>query len=201
MACRRLPAATSVWKRNCCARPKPTTDKCSASSKVWVEASAATRTTALYFFWALTLANWPQTHDREPVLGRLLRPNLNSAEPSRLDSKTSHSTRSWMWQTSVMSTSEVVRSADFGPEPNESYRVGQCGRLGPVAMTQAFSALTASPGARGYYDQLKACGAEHNAALRQLANRLVGILHGRLKTRTRYDEATAWSHRVEKAAA
>jgi hypothetical protein len=31
----------------------------------------------------------------------------------------------------------------------------------------------------------------HRAALRQLANRLVGILHGCLKTGTRYDEATA----------
>jgi hypothetical protein len=44
-------------------------------------------------------------------------------------------------------------------------------------------------------------GTEHNAALRQLANRLVGILHGCLKTRTCYDEATAWSHHLEKAAA
>jgi hypothetical protein len=26
-------------------------------------------------------------------------------------------------------------------------------------------------------------------------SRLVGILHGCLKTRTLYDEATAWSHR------
>ena len=33
-----------------------------------------------------------------------------------------------------------------------------------------------------------------NAALRQLANRLIGILHGCLKTRTPYDEATAWPH-------
>jgi transposase len=32
------------------------------------------------------------------------------------------------------------------------------------------------------------------AALRQLANRLVGILHGCLKSSTSYDEATAWSH-------
>ena len=74
-------------------------------------------------------------------------------------------------------------------------------RLIDALMTQAFSALNASPGARACYDQLKAHGAEHNAALRQLANRLIGILHGCLKTRTRYDEATAWSHRVEKAAA
>jgi transposase len=74
-------------------------------------------------------------------------------------------------------------------------------RLIDALMTQAFSALNASPGARAYYDQLKERGTEHNAALRQLANRLVGILHGCLKTRSCYDETTAWPHRVEKAAA
>jgi transposase len=57
---------------------------------------------------------------------------------------------------------------------------------------QAFSALTRSPGARTYYDQLRARGVGHQAALRQLANRLVGILHGCLKTGTIYQETTAW---------
>jgi transposase len=57
---------------------------------------------------------------------------------------------------------------------------------------QAFTALTASPAARAYYDQLRDRGKDHNAALRQLANRLVGILHGCLKTNTTYDEHTAW---------
>lgn len=57
---------------------------------------------------------------------------------------------------------------------------------------QAFSALRTSRGARAYYDQLRARGAGHRAALRQLANRLVGILHGCLKTGTTYDEDTAW---------
>jgi transposase len=57
---------------------------------------------------------------------------------------------------------------------------------------QAFSSLTASPAARAYYDQLTARGKDHNAALRQLANRLVGILHGCLKSNTLYDEHTAW---------
>jgi hypothetical protein len=56
----------------------------------------------------------------------------------------------------------------------------------------AFCALTASPGARAYYDAIRARGASHHAALRQLANRLVGILHGCLKTRSRYSEDTAW---------
>jgi transposase len=70
-------------------------------------------------------------------------------------------------------------------------------RLIDALMAQAFAALTASPGARAYYDHLRAQGAGHNDALRRLANRLVGILHGCLKTRTYYDEATAWSHRQD----
>jgi hypothetical protein len=68
-------------------------------------------------------------------------------------------------------------------------------RLVDALRLQAFAALTASPGARTYYDELRDRGIEHNDALRRLANRLVGILHGCLKTRTLYDEATAWSHR------
>ena len=77
-------------------------------------------------------------------------------------------------------------------------------RLIDALMAQAFSALSASPGARACYDRQRARGAGHNAALRQLANRLTGILHGCLKTRTRYDEATAWpqhaAHREKTAA-
>ena len=68
-------------------------------------------------------------------------------------------------------------------------------RLTDALMAQAFAALGASPGARALYDAERARGTEHNAALRKLANRLVGILHGCLKTRTLYDEATAWPHR------
>jgi len=68
-------------------------------------------------------------------------------------------------------------------------------RLLDALMSWAFSSLNASPGARAFYDELRARGLEHNDALRRLANRLVGILHGCLKTRTLYDEATAWGHR------
>ena len=67
-------------------------------------------------------------------------------------------------------------------------------RLADALHQQAFCALTASPGARAYYDTLRARGIGHHAALRQLANRLVGILHGCLKTGTTYNEATAWAH-------
>ena len=68
-------------------------------------------------------------------------------------------------------------------------------RLVDALNSQAFASLNASPGARAFYDELRARGIEHNDALRRLANRLVGILHGCLKTRTLYDEATAWGHR------
>ncbi|HEY0936926.1 MAG TPA: IS110 family transposase [Trebonia sp.] len=64
-------------------------------------------------------------------------------------------------------------------------------------MAWAFTSMLASPGARAFYDEQRAKGLEHNDALRRLANRLVGILHGCLKTRALYDEDTAWGHREE----
>ncbi|MEU7459396.1 IS110 family transposase [Streptosporangium roseum] len=70
-------------------------------------------------------------------------------------------------------------------------------RLIDALDSQAFTALQASPGARAYYDRLRARDVCHHAALRQVANRLVGILHGCLKTSTLYDEATAWSHHTK----
>jgi transposase len=69
-------------------------------------------------------------------------------------------------------------------------------RLADALQSQAFSALTASPGARACYDRQRARGLGHNPALRQVSNRLVGILHGCLKTSTRYDEATAWPRAI-----
>jgi hypothetical protein len=57
---------------------------------------------------------------------------------------------------------------------------------------QAFTALTASPAARTHYDQLRDPGKDHNAALRQLANRLVAVLHGCLKTKSTHNELTTW---------
>jgi hypothetical protein len=53
--------------------------------------------------------------------------------------------------------------------------------------------LTGSPGARRYYDAHRARGATHHQALRALANRLVGILHGCLAHRAAYQEQLAWS--------
>jgi hypothetical protein len=73
-------------------------------------------------------------------------------------------------------------------------------RLADAGYLWAFAAISASPGARAFYDQRRAAGDTHNRALRALANRLVGILHGCLRHGTLYDEHTAWGHRLDVAA-
>lgn len=65
-------------------------------------------------------------------------------------------------------------------------------RLADAVHAWAFSSLSSSPGARAYYDTVRARGKSHGAALRQLGNRWVGILHGCLRRDTPYDEHTAW---------
>jgi transposase len=63
----------------------------------------------------------------------------------------------------------------------------------------AFCALSCSPGARALYDTHRAAKQSHHQALRAVGNRLVGILHGCLRHHTRYDEHTAWAHRMAAA--
>ena len=65
----------------------------------------------------------------------------------------------------------------------------------------AFATLKCSPGARAFYDQHRTAGDTHHQALRALANRLVGILHGCLRHHTPYNEDTAWAHRTPTPAA
>jgi hypothetical protein len=79
-------------------------------------------------------------------------------------------------------------------------RLARNRRLADAWYLWAFSALTASPGARAYYDRLRAAGATHHQALRALANRLVGILHGCLRHRTTYNELQAWPAATQNAA-
>jgi hypothetical protein len=96
-------------------------------------------------------------------------------------------------------TSPITRAS--GKRKVVAARFIRNNRLTDALIAQAFAAMNASPGARALYDAERARGTEHNPALRKLANRLVGILHGCLKTRTLYDEATAWSHHENKLAA
>jgi transposase len=91
-------------------------------------------------------------------------------------------------------TSPVTRQS--GKRKTVAARFARNDRLADALHQQAQSALRASPGARAHYDEQRHRGLDHDAALRALSNRLVGILHGCLKTGTLYDEATAWSHRA-----
>ena len=71
-------------------------------------------------------------------------------------------------------------------------RVARNRRLASACDRWAFSSLTASPGARRYYDALRGRGKTHSQATRQLANRWVGILHACLERRETYREDVAW---------
>ncbi|MFG1682587.1 transposase [Nonomuraea sp. NPDC049269] len=92
-------------------------------------------------------------------------------------------------------TSPITRAS--GKKKVVAARFVHNDRLIDALITQAATAIRFSPGARAYYEEQRARDADYNAALRQIANRLVGILHGCLKTSTLYDEATAWSHQPE----
>jgi len=72
-------------------------------------------------------------------------------------------------------------------------RFARNGRLYDACHWWAFASLTASPGARRYYDSQRARGKTNNQALRALANRLVGIMHGCLRHGEPYREDIAWS--------
>jgi transposase len=89
-------------------------------------------------------------------------------------------------------TSPITRAS--GKKKTVAARYIHNDRLIDALISQAFTAIRISPGARAYYDHQRARGSDHNPALRQLANRLVGIQHGCLKTRSLYSETTAWPH-------
>jgi hypothetical protein len=95
-------------------------------------------------------------------------------------------------------TSPITRAS--GKKKVVMARYARNRRLSDAVHQWAFCALKGSPGARAYYDALRARKIGHQAALRQVGNRLVGILHGCLKTATVYDERTAWAHHLTAAA-
>lgn len=92
-------------------------------------------------------------------------------------------------------TSPITRAS--GKKKTVTARYAHNDRLIDALITQASIAINISPGARAYYDKLRDRDTSYNTALRQVANRLVGILHGCLKTSTLYNDTTAWSHHTK----
>jgi transposase len=74
-------------------------------------------------------------------------------------------------------------------------------RLNAAGYSWAFSALTASPGARARYDRRREAGDRHAAAQRNLFGRLLGCLHQCLITGQEYDENIAFPARTNLPAA
>src|SRR6266480_1127190 len=79
-----------------------------------------------------------------------------------------------------------------GKTRSVTHRKVKNNRLAAAGYTWAFSALTASPGARAHYDRRKTAGDRHAAAQRNLFGRLLGCLWHCLATGQHYDEATAF---------
>ena len=65
-------------------------------------------------------------------------------------------------------------------------------RLADACHWWSFAAISASPGARAHYDRRRAIGDTHNAALRNLANKLLGRLWWCLQDNQAWDDHAAW---------
>ena len=130
---------------------------------------------------------------RSPSSRRRCRSILSSTRTPRSSSPCQDSGRSsalGCWASSVMtglvspvpSLARTTPARRLSPRPRATAKVVWPASPGTVASAMpATSGPSArspdSPGARRYYDQLRARGKTHRQALRQLANRLVGILH------------------------
>jgi transposase len=72
-------------------------------------------------------------------------------------------------------------------------------RLADACHWWAFASITKSPGARAHYDRRRAAGDSHNAALRNLANKLLGRLWWCLVNDQSWDEDAAWPAMAKRA--
>jgi len=96
-------------------------------------------------------------------------------------------------------TSPITRAS--GTKRAVLARVARNRRLSDACYLWAFASLQRSPGARALYDAHRAKGDSHHQALRALANRLVGILHGCLRHHCLYNESIAWPTKQERGKA
>jgi transposase InsO family protein len=91
---------------------------------------------------------------------------------------------------SFAGTAPIIRAS--GPSRMVSARRICNRRLGDTCHWWAFAAQTKSDDARAHYDQRRALGDTHNAALRNLANKLLATLWHCPQTSTPDNETSAW---------
>jgi transposase len=125
-----------------------------------------------------------------PILGARVLAEFGDAPGRYTDSKA---------RKNYAGTSPITRQS--GKQKTVHARFIHNNRLINALDLYAAAATLHCPHVKTYYDQLRDRGLGHHAALRQVANRLVGILHGCLKTNTPYNPHTAWAHRTQTTAA
>ena len=96
-------------------------------------------------------------------------------------------------------TSPITRAS--GKRRMVAARTARNHRSADACFQWAFSSLQHSPGAHAYYLAHRGRGHSHFRALYALANRWVGILHGCLASRTKYQEGVGWPAPLTTAAA
>ena len=125
-----------------------------------------------------------------PVLGARVLAEFGDAPGRYTDAKS---------RKNYAGTSPITRQS--GKQKTVHARFIHNNRLVNALDLYASAATLHCPHVRAYYNQLRDRGHSHHAALRQIGNRLVGILHGCLKTHTPYNPHTAWAHRTQPTAA
>lgn len=131
------------------------------------------------------------THPMEPVLRSV--PGLGPLLAARILAEVGDDPDRFATASSLRSyagTAPVTRAS--GRSRYVKARRVRNKRLADACHWWAFAALTASPGARAHYDRRRAAGDHHNAALRNLANKLLGRLWWCLRQHTPWDENAAW---------
>jgi hypothetical protein len=116
-----------------------------------------------------------------PVLGARVLGEFGDA-PNRYDNAKARK--------NYATTSPVTRAS--GKLRLVNARHGGNRHLGESCLRSAFIAVNTSPGARRYYEALRRRDKTHAQAIRSVANRMVGILHGCLAKGVLYDEGIAW---------
>ncbi|MGH8760878.1 MAG: IS110 family transposase, partial [Burkholderiales bacterium] len=117
------------------------------------------------------------------VLGARVRAELGDAPNRHADARARRDYAGAAPVTRQSGTSKIV-----------SARFARNSRLFDALWQWAFCALSASPGARAYYDAHNPGPHTSKTARRKLANKLVGVLHGCLTHGTAYDEQLAWAN-------
>ena len=136
---------------------------------------------------------------RTPTSTSPCQDSVSSSAPGR--SASSGTTRTAMPTPSLARTTPArhhSRSLRAANEPSSPATSATADSTTPSTNGRSVPCST-SPGCRTFYDQHRDAGDLHHQALRALGNRLVGILHGCLRTHTTYDEDTAWAHHTNTA--